>query len=46
MNRAQVEYILLVQEMHENLKSVQDGLKSIADKRKKEKKEREEKEAN
>lgn len=37
MNRAQVEYILLVQDLHENLKSVQEGLKSITDKRKKEK---------
>ena len=46
MNRAQVEYILLVQDLHENLKSVQEGLKSIADRRRKEKKDREEKESN
>ena len=46
MNRAHIDYILLVQELHENLKSVQEGLKNIADKRKKEAKAREEKESN
>ena len=46
MSRAHIDHILLVQELHENLKSVQDGLKSIADKRKKEAKAREEKESN
>ena len=46
MSRAQVEFILVIQGMHNDLKSVQENLQNISEKRKKEAKAREERESN
>ena len=46
MNKAEIQVILVIQDMHEDLKSVQGTLEGITEKRKKEKKAKEEKEMN